>query len=393
MPRRPRPASRPTKANKSHATESHGTAHKSASSSTSNLAKRPPPSSISNDESLDLDDDEAFGVGPSSGVSADELDMEDDEDEDDVDAPRVAQWVDEDELVLDDEDEDEGDTQKGGPSDLKTLQDDLYGLPLGALRKAQNMLSQAEVDSEDSDESENENEESEPVSAKGKEKEKPEWSIKPRTDIAKRANKHAPIEVTSKRPVTRKRTVVEVKTVQARDPRFLPLAGEFSADKFQKSYGFLAESHKKELDTLRENLKRARKLLASSPRDTSEERAAEVHRLEQAVKRAESLVNKDRRDKIEQEALAKVSKEERDKRKQGKGEWHLKTNQKRELLMKARYEALAADGGKRAVKRAIDKKQKKIGQKEKKARPFGQKRRFESQGQGDGGREKRRRVG
>lgn len=104
------------------------------------------------------------------------------------------------------------------------------------------------------------------------------------------------------------------------------MAGEFSADKFQQSYGFLAESHKKELETLRESLKRARKLLASSPRDTYEERVSEVHRLEQAVKRAESLVNKDRRDRIEQEALGKVSREEREKRKQGKGEWHMKTS-------------------------------------------------------------------
>jgi len=39
-------------------------------------------------------------------------------------------------------------------------------------------------------------------------------------------------------------------------------------------------------------------------------------------------------------------------------------------LVQARYEALAADGGKRAVKRAMEKKQKKIGQKEKKSRPF-----------------------
>jgi ribosomal RNA-processing protein 36 len=31
---------------------------------------------------------------------------------------------------------------------------------------------------------------------------------------------------------------------------------------------------------------------------------------------------------------------------------------------------LAAEGGKRAVKKAIEKKQKKIGQKEKKSRPF-----------------------
>ncbi|KAG5649901.1 hypothetical protein H0H81_001562, partial [Sphagnurus paluster] len=291
-------------------------------------------------------------------------------DGDDVDAPRVAQWVDEDELDLEDENE--------SPQIEK---------PLKLV---------------ESDESENEGELPEVVDLKGQEKEKIEWSLEPRKDIAKRSNKHAPIEVTSKRPVTRKRTVVEVKAAQARDPRFLPLAGEFSAEKFQKSYGFLAESHKKELDTLRENLKRARRVLVSSPRDTYEERAEEVHRLELAVKRAESQVNKDRREKVEQEALAKVSKEERERRKQGKGEWHLKTSkirsinlvrldtnttttaQKREILTKARYEALDADGGKRAVKKVMEKRQKKIGQKEKKSRP---------RPPSEGGDRKRRRVG
>lgn len=44
--------------------------------------------------------------------------------------------------------------------------------------------------------------------------------------------------------------------------------------------------------------------------------------------------------------------------------------EKRKLLVEARYEALAAQGGKRAVRKAIEKKQKKIGQKEKKSRPF-----------------------
>lgn len=111
---------------------------------------------------------------------------------------------------------------------------------------------------------------------------------------------------------------------QPRDPRFLPLAGAFSADKFRKSYGFLAETHKTELTTLRESLKQARKLLASSPKDLYAEREAEVRRLELAVKRAESQVNKDRQDRIEQEAVEKLAGEERKKRKEGKEEWHLK---------------------------------------------------------------------
>lgn len=68
-------------------------------------------------------------------------------------------------------------------------------------------------------------------------------------------------------------------------------------------------------------------------------------------------------------------------------------------MNRARYEALAADGGKRAVKKAIEKRQKKISQKEKKSRPFfksatvdGDTRKRGAAG-GDNGARKRRKVG
>ena len=43
---------------------------------------------------------------------------------------------------------------------------------------------------------------------------------------------------------------------------------------------------------------------------------------------------------------------------------------KKELLLRAKYETLAATGGRGAVRKAIEKKQKKVNQKEKKKRPF-----------------------
>ena len=136
-------------------------------------------------------------------------------------------------------------------------------------------------------------------------------------------------------------------------------------------------------------MKHARKLLVTSPRDLFVERDQEVKRLELAVKRAESTVNKDRNVMTERETLFKLTREEKEKRKQGKKHWWLKecksyadallcfyllkvihSAEKRDLLVRARYDALAADGGKRAVKRAMEKKQKKVGQKEKKSRPI-----------------------
>ncbi|KAJ8486760.1 hypothetical protein ONZ45_g14558 [Pleurotus djamor] len=186
----------------------------------------------------------------------------------------------------------------------------------------------------------------------------------------KRAHKHAPTEVTSKKPVTRRRTVVEVPKLQARDPRFLPLAGELSKEDFHKNYSFLADNHITELQTLRANLKQARKRLSSAPRDLREEYEQEVGRLELAVKRAESAVNRDKREKVEETALSQVAEAEREKRKQGKRGWWMKDSAKKELLVKARYDALSSEGGRQAVKKAIEKKQRKLGQKEKKSRPF-----------------------
>jgi ribosomal RNA-processing protein 36 len=143
-----------------------------------------------------------------------------------------------------------------------------------------------------------------------------------------------------------------------------------------------------ELGTLRNNLKRARKLLASSPRHLRPERQAEVERLVLAVKRAESSVNSDKREKVEQEALNALTREERQKRQKGKKAFWLKKcgsfhyhwswllenpariAEKKKLLLKARYDAMAAEGGKRAVKKAIEKKRKKLSQTETKSRPF-----------------------
>lgn len=86
----------------------------------------------------------------------------------------------------------------------------------------------------------------------------------------------------------------------------------------------MPELHVSELATLKENLVRAKKLLANSPRDLREERAAEVQRLELAVRRMESVVQRERRQKVERVALEKIQHEEKEKRKQGKGAWHIK---------------------------------------------------------------------
>jgi ribosomal RNA-processing protein 36 len=86
----------------------------------------------------------------------------------------------------------------------------------------------------------------------------------------------------------------------------------------------LVESRKTELQVLRESLKKARKMLASSPSELRSDREEEVRRLEGAVKRVESMVDRDRTARVEQEVLSRTKKEEAERRKQGKGKWFLK---------------------------------------------------------------------
>lgn len=72
---------------------------------------------------------------------------------------------------------------------------DLSNIPLGALRKVQHALSQAEAVDESGDEDSDSEQHSEddvpPPRLKGEDKAKPEWNTKRRTDLAKRSSKHA----------------------------------------------------------------------------------------------------------------------------------------------------------------------------------------------------------
>jgi len=298
----------------------------------------------------------------------------------DVDTPRVAQWEDDNDPYEDDAISASSHSDRSSEVDepLKQsgneLRNNLSTMPFGTLLKARNALEQAQVESESDDNSEAEEEEEghsdigHPSTSKLKDEEQ-RWPGRSSKLIEKRSNKHAPLEAPSTRPVTRRRTIIDVKKVNYRDPRFSPLTGELSTKTFKSHYSFLSDLHSSELSTLRENLKRAKKLLRSSPRELQEQRQKEVQRLEQAVKRAESSVNRDRRERVEETALDKVREEEKAKRKDGKGGWWMKEAAKRDLLLRARHDALAESGGKRAVKKAIEKRQKKVSQKEKRSRP------------------------
>ncbi|KAL4069877.1 hypothetical protein V8B97DRAFT_2110217 [Scleroderma yunnanense] len=407
MPRRPRPANRvPPKHNAPAAAVSRAqvASHSGISLSNPHRAKQARPRAIDflSESGSDVDEeasrsgseegdlvergvsgseeehcssDVRGGMSSADSDGASESSRSEEEDDDgDADAPWISHWVDDEtpDEDLAQEDDSEGTDEDGEDVQVRSLKNNLSTLPLGVLRKAQQSLAQAEPLS-DSDisgsESEPSDDDNEPRTSLAHDKEKG----KPK-ELPKRPHKHAPTEISSKRPITRRRTVVEDSTPKPRDPRFMHVSGAFAPDKFRQQYGsLLSDLHTNELTTLRENYKRARKVLThNTPRDgdVRAAREAEVKRLELAVKRAESAVNRDTREKVEADALRKVTLAEKEKRKQGKGAWFMKRSEKRDLLNKARYDAIAASGGNQAVKKAIEKKQRKISQKEKKSRPF-----------------------
>jgi ribosomal RNA-processing protein 36 len=155
--------------------------------------------------------------------------------------------------------------------------------------------------------------------------------------------------MSAKRPVTRKRQVVELERVvsslyplvdprlanaqhpfpliqERRDPRFSALSASSTTDPNLTilSYSFLTPLLKSEFSTARARLNAALKAERSSPRDQREERIAEREEAESEVARLRSRVEVAERQEREREALARVKKEEKDKRAHGKGEWHLK---------------------------------------------------------------------
>ena len=69
--------------------------------------------------------------------------------------------------------------------------------------------------------------------------------------VSKRANKNRPREVSSKRPVPRLRQAVPTKKVVARDPRFDTLSGHLNEDLFEKSYSWLDDKRKQEIEVVR----------------------------------------------------------------------------------------------------------------------------------------------
>lgn len=193
----------------------------------------------------------------------------------------------------------------------------------------------------------------------------------------KRETKNAPTVMSTKRPVSRLRNVVDpVGPAKARDPRFDSLsAGPVNLDLHQKSYNFLPSMYQKEVQSLRDTYGKLRRMEAhhAGPRARSQQALQireEREKVERALRRAESQQNERVRRERERSVKAEFKKENQRRVEAGKKPFFPKRAQFQEAVLRKRFEGLGGDdqaGSSAALRKAMDRKRRKEAQKDKKS--------------------------
>ncbi|KAK3901496.1 hypothetical protein C8A05DRAFT_16335 [Staphylotrichum tortipilum] len=267
---------------------------------------------------------------------------------------------------------DEGDSEAGSDEEGMDNEDDdapqidASQLSFGALAKAQAAMDASSkrkrrggggAAADDDDDAQDD---------KGWEKPRPSAAKKPE----KRSSKHAPVEMTSKRQVSRKRDFLaitaETKKPQARDPRFMPLGAGAGASKagigsgnvideikVRKAYAFLDDYRASEMQDLRAAIKKTKN-------------PADKEKLQKALTSMESRKKaQDRRDR-ERAVIEEHRKKEKELVAQGKTPFYLKRSEQKKRVLVDQFKGLK----KKDADRAIERRRKKVAGKEKKMLPM-----------------------
>ncbi|KAI0840088.1 DUF947-domain-containing protein [Hypoxylon sp. FL0890] len=224
-------------------------------------------------------------------------------------------------------------------------------ISFGALAKAQASLPstrrgkgrKSQEDDEDEEDSDSDSDQRDP---KAKDNSRP----KPH-----RSNKHAPVEQTSKRPVSRKREVISIHKPVARDPRFSAAvsAHPIDEDRLRKAYSFLDEYRDSEMTELRATIKK-----------TKDPSAKEE--LKRALASMESKKQAQKQRSKERELLEEHRRQEKELVKQGKKPFYLKKSERKKQLLVDRFSSMK----KKQVDRVIERRRKKLAAKERRDMPM-----------------------
>ncbi|ORY89888.1 hypothetical protein BCR43DRAFT_117604 [Syncephalastrum racemosum] len=169
----------------------------------------------------------------------------------------------------------------------------------------------------------------------------------------KRDNRHKPMEISSKRAVSRLRDVVPRAAVKRRDPRFDKLSGDFHEEGFEKSYAFLEQYKESEKAMLQERIKR----------EKDPEQRAEAEALLTKMISREKAEKQARRKK---ELLRERKKAEATLVKQGKKPYFLKKSEEKKLFLMDQYKKL----GEKNMDKILEKRRRKNAAKDHRRLPF-----------------------
>ncbi|KAK6220765.1 rRNA biogenesis protein rrp36 [Pestalotiopsis sp. IQ-011] len=280
----------------------------------------------------------------------------------------------------DDRDDDEEDASDGEPLSGSAMDEDnsesgdddaepalaASQISFGALAKAQASLPAAsrrkhQKPGEDDDQNNSDGSGSDSDSSPEEFDRHGKKTIKP---VAGRAHKHAPAEMTSKKPVTRRRQVVEgagVARKAGRDPRFgPPLQGtaadeERAQDALRRNYAFLGDYRDGEMKALRATVKKTRDPF-------------EKGRLERELASMQSRKQAQERRDAERRVVEEHRKKEKELVRSGAKEnpFYLKKSEQRKRVLTERFAGMK----KRQVDKAIVRRRKKEVAKERKELPM-----------------------
>lgn len=169
-----------------------------------------------------------------------------------------------------------------------------------------------------------------------------------------RSSKHAPVEMSSKKAVSRRREVVPTPKRDVRDPRFEPTSGPLDAEKAKKNYGFLAEYRDSEISKLKAGIRQTKDLAAKE-------------KLKRALLSMESRKQTQQRKDQEQEVLRAHRAKEKELIRQGKKPFYLKTGEQKKLALVQRFEGMEG----KQVDKVIERRRKKKAQRERRSMPEG----------------------
>ncbi|KTW31596.1 hypothetical protein T552_00234 [Pneumocystis carinii B80] len=165
----------------------------------------------------------------------------------------------------------------------------------------------------------------------------------------KRTNKNAPLEMSSKKPVSRFRKVVPLTKIERRDPRF-DFEDRVNLTNLSSKYSFIKDYQKEELQLLKHTLKH-------------EKNNEKKERIKKTIISMESKLlaakNKEEATRI----LHEYKKNEKEKAKIGKKPFFLKKKEQKKLIEASKLSKLE---GTKALDRYIRRKDKKLASKERK---------------------------